>query len=167
MRMVVVVNVFVGMTVKSLIFTMDMGVGVDVGVLVGVHKVAMFVLVVVDMGMLMGVLQRYCILDHQHGGNYHNGKTDVKLYGGPLSEYEHTKCHTKERRDGIVSAGFGCTQIFLRFDIKINAQTVCHKTKQKDSGDPEDPGYFLTNNQCHCQTSKAGKDPLDGGDLNG
>ena len=165
--MVMPVNAFVGMAVRGLVLSMNMGVGVDMLVRVGMHQVTMLMRVVVDVGMLVDVLQSNCVLYHQHGGNYQNAKANVELHGRPLSKYQHTECHTKERRNGIIGAGFGCTQILLGFNIEVDTQTVCHKTQQKNSGDPENAGNFLTDNQSNKQTSKAGKDTLDGGDLNG
>lgn len=60
--MVMTVNAFVGMAVRGLVFSMNMGVGVDMLVRVGMHQVTMLMRVVVDVGMLR--LYRYarCLL---------------------------------------------------------------------------------------------------------
>ena len=83
--MVVAVNTFMGMPMRGFILSLNMGMGVDMGMRMGMQQITMPVRMIVDMGMFVGVLQGNGGLDHQHCGNYHNGKANVELHSRPFS----------------------------------------------------------------------------------
>ena len=54
--MVMSIYTFMGMAVRGLVFSMNVGMGVDMCMLVGMHQIAVPMHVVVDMGMFVDVL---------------------------------------------------------------------------------------------------------------
>lgn len=68
--MIMSFNTLVGMVVSGFIRTMDMGVSVNVLMLMRMHQITMLMRMVMDMGMRMGVLQSNRVLDHQYSSNF-------------------------------------------------------------------------------------------------
>lgn len=121
----------------------------------------------VNMGMLMGVLQTDGIPDHKNRRNDHDGEAHIELDAGTLVQQEHSKGHTQERCDGIISAGLGGTQILLGSDVEVNTQTVGHEAQQEHFPDPEEPGDRFTDYQSNCKAAQTAEGTLDGGNLDG
>ena len=95
-------------TMSGFIISVNMGVAVDMLMLMGMHHFAMPVYVGMHMAMLMGVLQRDGVLYHQDRGCDHNRKSNIELDTGPFPQQENTEENTQERRNGIIGAGFCC-----------------------------------------------------------
>ena len=127
----VAVQIFMVVIVNGFIAFVDVGVGVDVLMLVGVNQIAVAMFMAVDMSMLVGVLQGNGILDHQNRGGDHDGKTQIELSCGPLAQHQHAKNNAQEGSDGIVGAGFGGSQILLGADVEIDTQSVGYKAQKK------------------------------------
>jgi len=93
--MLVVFHGFVGVRVSRFILAVDMGVRVDMGMLVGMHQIPVSVLVRMGMAMGMGMLQCNGILDYQHRRPDHNGKPHIKMDIRPFPQQNHPKQHAK------------------------------------------------------------------------
>ena len=129
MTMLFLIISFVGMVVDGFIPLMDVGVGMDMFVRMGMYQIAMPVFVGVNMRMLMGVLQADGIFYHQNGCNDHNAEAHIELNTGPLIQKQHSEGYTQEGCDGIVGAGLGSAQILLGFDVEIDAEAVGYEAK--------------------------------------
>ena len=112
------------------VLAMNMDMGVCVRMLMGMDNTAMAVFVGMDMVMLMGVLQFDGVFNHKICADNHRNQGNIELKCRSFSQNQHTKCHTKERRNGVVGTGFGCAQVLLRHDIEIDAQAIGNKAKQ-------------------------------------
>ena len=88
-------DLLMGMAVGRFILAMDMGVRMGVGMFMGVHQLPMAVLMAVDMGMLMRMLQHNGVLYHQDRGGGHDGKAEIELEARPLSQQDHAERHPK------------------------------------------------------------------------
>lgn len=132
--MLVIFHGFVGVGVGRLILAVDMGVRVDMGMLMGMHQNPMGVLVCMGVAMGVGMLQRNGILDHQHSRPNHNGKPHIKLDTRPFLQYHHPKQYAQKRRNGVICTGFGCAQILLRLDVEIDAQPYATKPSSITTG---------------------------------
>ena len=99
MDMVVSGDDLMFMAMNRFIFPVNVGMGMNVAVLMDVLQIAVFVKVVVGMGVLMGVLEADGIPDHQHRCPDHNGKANVKLQRRPFSQQQHTKGNSQEGCD--------------------------------------------------------------------
>ncbi len=73
MGMVVRVFSFMVVDMDGLIRPVGVGMGVDMGMLMGVYQFPVGMLMGVGMGMLMSMLERDGIFDHQHRGRHHDG----------------------------------------------------------------------------------------------
>ena len=121
MHMVMALNTLVDMPVNGLIFPMDMGMGVDMSMLMAMDNVTVAMLVAVYMGMLVGVLETDGIPHHKHRGDYHYPKAQIKLQCGPLTKEQHAKHHAQEGRYGIIRTGLCSAKLLLRLDVKVDA----------------------------------------------
>ena len=145
----------VGVVMDGFITLMDVRVRVAMRMVMGVYPIAVPVLVGVNMGMLMGVLQTNGVFHHQDSCNNHDGESHIELDTGPLVQQQDTEDDTQEGSDGVIGTGLGGTQILLSFDVKVDAQTVCHKTQQKNGTDPEDAGDLFSDDKRNDKTSQA------------
>ena len=109
------------MVMESFILTVDVGVGVAMLMGMGVYQTAMPVFMGVDMGMFMGVLQTDGVLDHKDRCKDHDDQTHIELNTRMLVQQQDTEGYTKEGSDGVIGTGLGGTQVFLGFDIKVDA----------------------------------------------
>ena len=157
----------VGVVVDGFIPLMDVGMGVAMPMDMGVYQIAVPVLVIVNMGMLVGVLQADGVFHHQNGCNNHDGESYIELNSGSLVQQQDTEDDTQEGSDGVIGTGLGGTQILLGFDVKVDAKAVGYETQQKHGTDPEDAGNLLPNHQRNHQTAQARESALNGGDLDG
>ena len=103
----------------ALILTMYMGMGMDVGMLVGVRHAAMAVGMGMNMGMQVGMLQGNGIADHEPCSRSHDGKPEVEGASGPFPQNQHTEGHAEKGRDGVVGAGLRRPQLLLGHNIKV------------------------------------------------
>jgi len=149
--MTVVVTVYgaMGMAVGDFILTVDMGMAVDMTVLVGMDQASVGVFVGVAMAMLVGVLQGNGILYHQHCCPDHNSKSNIKLDTRSFPEKQHAKQNPKEGCNRIIRTGFRRTQIFLCLDVEIDAETIRNKAQNHHSQDQNNAGNLIPYNQCH------------------
>ena len=84
MAVVVFFQISVGVAVDRFLRAVGVGMDMSVGVLVAVEQITMPMLVGMNMGMEVGMLQRYSILHHQHRSYRHDSQAYVKLYSRPL-----------------------------------------------------------------------------------
>ena len=103
--------------VDRLIALVDMGVRVDVLMLVRVDQVAVAVRVGMGVGVFMCVLQRNGVLDHQHGCGDHQRKPEEEAESRLFSKQKSPEQHPQKGGDRILCTGFGGAQILLRFDV--------------------------------------------------
>ena len=157
----------VGMIVDGFIPLMDVRVRVAMPMDMGVYQIAVPVLVIVNVGMFMGMLQADGVFYHQDRGNNHDGEAHIELNTGPLIQQQDTEYHTQERCNGVPGTGLGSTQILLGFDVKVDAEAVGHKAQKKHGTDPKDAGNFLSDYQRDRQTAETRESALNGGDLDG
>ena len=120
---------FMIMLVIVAVLTMNMDMRMAVRMLMGMDSISMAVFVGVGMVVRMGVLQFDGVLNHKICADNHYNQGNIELECRPFAQNQHTKCHTKERSDGIVSTRFGCSQILLCHDIEIDAQAIGNKTQ--------------------------------------
>ena len=146
---------------------MNMGVGVDVVVFVGVGHTIVAMFMGVAVGMLMGVLQGNGIPCQQHRGDDHNDKTNEEPQSQSFTRQEQTENYPQKRGDGVVGTGLGGTKILLGLDVEIDAQAVGHKAQQKHSQQKRRTRYRLADAQGDDQTAQSRANALDGGDLYG
>ena len=111
----------VGVLMDGLILTVDVRMRVAMPMDMGVNQIAVPVLMGVNMGMFMGMLQADGVFHHQNRCKDHNGEAHIELNTGPLVQQQDTESHTQEGSDGVVSTGLGGTQILLGFDVKVDA----------------------------------------------
>ena len=79
---------------EGFILTVDVGVGVEMHMAMGMYQITMPVFVGVHMRMLMGVLKADGIFHHQNGCNDHNGESHIELNTGPLIQKQHSEGNT-------------------------------------------------------------------------
>ena len=94
--MVVALDGCVGVAVGGLVLTVDMGVGMNMAVGMGVDQVAMAMFKVVGVAVGMGVLQADGILHHQHRCGDHNGQAPIEPDTGPLPQQGHAEGHPRK-----------------------------------------------------------------------
>ena len=145
---------FMIMLMIFVVLTMNMDVGMSVCMLMGMDSVSMAMLVGMRVIMLMGVLQFDGVLNHKISTDNHHNQGNIELDCRSFAQNQHTKCHTKERGNGVVGACFGCSQILLCHDIEIDAQAICNKTKQQYTQHPKNRGDTLADRQRNNQTAK-------------
>ena len=121
---------FVMVLVVVAVVAMNVNMGVGMGMLVGMNGITVAVFVGMGVGMLVGVLQFNGVFNHKIGADDHHNQGNIELNGRSLTQHQHTECHAKKRSDGIVSAGFGGSQILLSHHVKIDAEPISNKAKQ-------------------------------------
>jgi hypothetical protein len=84
------------MAVSVFVLAVDVIVGMDMGVFVGVDNAVMAVGMGVLMDVLMVMLQGNGILDHQHGGDHHDGESGKELKTGLFGEQQEAEGNTQE-----------------------------------------------------------------------
>ena len=129
MKMRFTAILFVGMVVDGFIPLVDVRMSVAMRMDMGVYQIAVPVLVIVNMGMLMSVLQADGVFHHQNGCKDHNDQTYMELNAGALVQQQDTEGYTQEGCDGVVGTGLGSTQILLGFDVKVDAEAISHEAK--------------------------------------
>ena len=92
--MVVAVDMVVIMTMGQLVISVNVVMGMDVLVHMRMLQVTVTMDMFVGMSMLVGVLQGNSILHHQHCGDHHNHKADVKQEGRLLPQHQHAEHHS-------------------------------------------------------------------------
>ena len=155
------------MSMHRFFTAVDMSVGVQMGMLMGMGLLSMTMGVGVGMRMLVGMLEGNGIFDHQNRRDDHNSKTEIKLESRTFTQHKKTEKHTEEGCNGIISTGLRRTQIFLGLDVKIDAQAISNKTQKQHSQKIVDGRQFLSNYKCHDQAAQTGENTLDGCDLYG
>ena len=111
MRMGMPFHVLVGMPVGALVFAVDVGMRMGVGMLVGVNHAIMTVGVGMDMAVGVGVLQADGVFDHQPGGCRHDGKPQVEGKRRPFPQNQHTEGHADKWSNRVIGAGLGGAQL--------------------------------------------------------
>ena len=109
------------MPVVFAVLAVNMDMGMRMRMLMGMDSRSVAVLVGMGMIMLMGVLQFYGVLDHKICAEDHDCQSRIELDRGSFAQNQHAKSYAQERGNGIVGTCLGCTQIFLRHDIEIDA----------------------------------------------
>ena len=79
MFVVMVGDVAVSVVMLRFVFSVNMCVGVDMFMLVGMQQLTVAVDMGVDVGMLMNMLQSNGIFDHQYRGDDHDNKANIEL----------------------------------------------------------------------------------------
>ena len=89
----------VGVLMDGLILTVDVRVSVAMLMDMGVHQIAVPVLMGVNMGMFMGMLQADGVFHHQNSCNNHDGESHIELDAGSLVQQQDTEDDTQEGSD--------------------------------------------------------------------
>lgn len=84
----------VGMVVDGFIPLVDVRVSVVMLMDMSVYQIAVPVLVGVNMGMLVGVLQANGVFHHQNSCNDHNAEAHIELNTGPLISIPGASAHS-------------------------------------------------------------------------
>ena len=79
MGVVMTLDGVVGVTVDSAVIPVGVGMAVDMVVFMGMDQVAVGMRMGMAVAVLVGMLQRYGVLHHQHRCQDHNSKTNIKL----------------------------------------------------------------------------------------
>lgn len=90
---------FVIMIVIGAVLTMNMNMGMDVRMLVGMNNIAMAMFVRMGVCMLVCMLQFDGVLNHEVCAYDHHNQSKIKLDCRSFSQYQHAKRHAKEWSD--------------------------------------------------------------------
>ena len=86
MVMIMVVDAVMTVSMCRFFIAVDVGVRMDMGVLMRMGQRTMTVRMGMGMGMCMGVLERNGIFDHQYRRSDHDGKADMELEAGAFTQ---------------------------------------------------------------------------------
>ena len=112
------------MVVGGFVGAVDMGMGVQMGMLMGVDGADVAVFVGMGVGMLVGVLEGDGVEDHQRRGRDHHSQAQEKPQIRPLSQKHHAEEDPQEGGDGVISAGLCRAQVLRGLDVEIDAHAV-------------------------------------------
>ena len=114
-------NIFVSMSMSPFTFCMNMGMGMNMFVLMCMYQITMTMLMCMYVYMLVGVLQFNGVFDHQNSSDDHNHKANIKLNTRSLIQQKNSKENPQKWCNRLICTGLCSTQIFLCFNIEVNA----------------------------------------------
>ena len=97
-------------------------VGVKMLMLVGVHQIAVGVLVGVNMAVSVDVPEHGGVPAEQRHRRGHHRQRQIEAETGPLAQRQHAKQDTQERRQRVVGAGFCRAQLLLGQNVEADAK---------------------------------------------
>ena len=161
-----VLHGFMMMFVIIAVLAMNMDMCMGVRMLMGVDGISVGMFVGVRVCMLMGMLQPNGILDHKISADHHYNQGNIELDCGSFPQKQHTKNHAQKRCNGVVGTCLRRSQILLRHDIEIDAESIGNKAKQQYTNHPNNRRYALTDYPGNNQASESGESAFDHYDLN-